>query len=363
MAELVFERHPVDCGESCISGRFGEIYRIDGRAPYPHRGVDYNVRVGTPVFAPAAGVVVPFNNDGSFGIAVCIDHPGTPWYSLYAHLSSKQVGVGDQVRTGQLLGYSGNTGFVTGPHLHWQVCRSALFPPDISQSTDPLAMLGARPAPSAGLEAFLGEVLAGLGFEATPKRVAMMLAWAAQEGISNGSNASRHLSVHWNPLATTRSGMRYPRNRDFDNGNGPGNWNTIRLAGGGTIHVGVYRDRETGIRATVDTIAQDYYANIRESLRRETGLDAAVGDFETYVGADSYGARLVAQWKSIGGAAGTSAPPAEEEEDEMADSELREAMAKREEIRAVASNMDLPTVERAWTLLREAGVIPERRAS
>jgi hypothetical protein len=358
MAELVFERHPVDCGERCITGRFGDVYRVDSRPPYQHRGVDYGVPIGTPVFAPAPGVVVPFNNDGSFGIGVCIDHPGTPWYSLYAHLSSRQVGVGDQVRVGQLLGYSGNTGFVTGPHLHWQVCRSVMFPPDISQSTDPLAMLGARPAPSAGLEPFMAEVLAGLGMEATPKRLAMMLAWAAQEGISNGSNPTRHLSVHWNPLATTRAGARYPRNLDFDNGNGPGNWNTIRLAGGGTIHVGVYRDRETGIRATVDTIAQDYYVNIRESLRRETGLDAAIPEFATYVGPDSYGARLVAQWKSIGGE-----PPEAGEEDEMADTELREAMAKREEIRAVASNMDLPTVERAWRLLREAGVIPERKAS
>lgn len=214
MAELVFERHPVDCGASCITGRFGQWYNIAGRPPYQHRGVDYGVPIGTPVVAPAPGTVVPFNNDGSFGIGVCIHHPGTPWYSLYAHLSSRQVGSGDQVRTGQLLGYSGNTGFVTGPHLHWQVCRSVLFPPDISQSTDPLAMIGSRPAPSAGLEPFIG-----------------------------------------------------------------------------------------------------------------------------------------------------GEPPTEDEEDDMADSELREAMAKREELRAVASNMDLPTVERAWRLLREAGVIPERKAS
>jgi hypothetical protein len=211
----------------------------------------------------------------------------------------------------------------------------------------------------------MAEVLAGLGMEATPKRLAMMLAWAAQEGISNGSNATRHLNVHWNPLATTRQGTRYPRNLDFNNGNGPGNWNTIRLSGGGTIHVGVYRDRETGIRATVDTLLQSYYPNIRESLRRETGLDAAVADFATYVGADSYGERLIAQWKSIGGVTEmpAPAPPDDGEEDEMAAMdavrELNAALVKREQIRGVASLPDLPTVEKAHAALVAAGIIRE----
>lgn len=131
MPEPIFIRLPVDAP---ITGGFGDWY-----GSYQHRGIDFGCPVGTPVYAPAAGRSVPFTNDGSFGNAVCLDHEGTPWFTLYAHLDAVVVSVGQLVSAGDLLGYSGNTGRTTGPHLHWQCCRSAAFPLDITQSTDPLS--------------------------------------------------------------------------------------------------------------------------------------------------------------------------------------------------------------------------------
>jgi len=136
MAELVFSRLPVPEGTS-ISGTFGQTEGF----PRPHRGLDYECPPGTPIIAPAAGVVVDFLNDGSFGIGVCLDHLDTPFFSLYAHLSEAFVGIGASVEAGDVLGLSGATGLVTGPHLHWQVCRQSTFPRDINQSADPLSFV------------------------------------------------------------------------------------------------------------------------------------------------------------------------------------------------------------------------------
>ncbi len=138
-AQLVFQRKPVD---SPVNGTFGEVYTRNDGSTYKHRGIDFECPLGTQVFAPAAGTVVLFTNDGSFGIGVCLDHEGTPWFSLFAHLSAAAVQIGDRVAAGQPIGRTGATGLVTGPHLHWQVCDSSTFPIDISRSCDPLAMFG-----------------------------------------------------------------------------------------------------------------------------------------------------------------------------------------------------------------------------
>jgi murein DD-endopeptidase MepM/ murein hydrolase activator NlpD len=132
-----------------ITGRFG-----DSGPDYPaggHRGLDIGCPEGTMVVAPIGGQVVEFVNDGSFGAGVCIDVPNTPWYVLFAHLSAAKVRPGDVVAAGQPIGLSGASGRVTGAHLHIQVCRSAAFPTDISQSADPLSFV-ATAAPG-GLEA------------------------------------------------------------------------------------------------------------------------------------------------------------------------------------------------------------------
>lgn len=133
---VLFDRMPA---EGTITGRFGQEYR-DGNRVWAHRGVDIGCPTGTPVYAPAPGMVVAFTNDGSFGIAVCLKH-ADGWHTLYAHLSRAVVSPGNYVQRGALLGYSGATGVVTGPHLHWQLSDSNSFPIDIGRSRDPLANL------------------------------------------------------------------------------------------------------------------------------------------------------------------------------------------------------------------------------
>lgn len=141
VSEPRFTRRPVD---GPITQAFGEA-----ASGYPHRGVDFGVVIGTPVYAPCAGKVVNFTNSftqwngetvRSFGNGVCIEMGGG-WWTLLAHLSEVRVNIGDTVKAGQIVGLSGNTGVSTGPHLHWQLCDSPAFPIDINQSRDPLACI------------------------------------------------------------------------------------------------------------------------------------------------------------------------------------------------------------------------------
>ncbi|WP_346773314.1 lytic exoenzyme target recognition domain-containing protein [Streptococcus tangpeifui] len=95
---------------------------------YPgHGGIDYAVPDGTPVRAARDGVV-KFAGDGSnhswmtwlAGNCILIQH-SDGMYTGYAHLSSVAVSAGNQVKQGQIIGYSGHTGYVTGPHLHFEM--------------------------------------------------------------------------------------------------------------------------------------------------------------------------------------------------------------------------------------------------
>lgn len=133
---VLFDRMPA---AGPITGGFGAWY-FDGERTWQHRGADIGCPTGTPIYAPAPGMVVAFTNDGSFGIAVCLRH-ADGWYSLYAHLSQVDVLLGQVIGRGQRIGLSGATGLVTGPHLHWQLCDSPSFPVDIARSRDPLKYL------------------------------------------------------------------------------------------------------------------------------------------------------------------------------------------------------------------------------
>ena len=85
-----------------------------------HYGIDYGIRTGNDVHACGNGKVVLAENRVSTGWSICIEHlPGL--YSLYYHLDSMSVEVGDFVKEGQLIGKSGCTGLATGPHLHWEI--------------------------------------------------------------------------------------------------------------------------------------------------------------------------------------------------------------------------------------------------
>jgi len=85
-----------------------------------HYGTDYGVPVGTPVWACGSGKVVLAEYRNSTGWSVVIEHlPGL--YSLYYHMDTLSVDLGQMVRKGQEIGKSGCTGLATGPHLHWEV--------------------------------------------------------------------------------------------------------------------------------------------------------------------------------------------------------------------------------------------------
>lgn len=85
-----------------------------------HNGADFATPPGSPVFAAAPGRVVLADLLNIRGNSVLIDH-GWGIYTLYAHLNTINVRLGDTVTMGHVIGTSGSTGRVTGPHLHWEV--------------------------------------------------------------------------------------------------------------------------------------------------------------------------------------------------------------------------------------------------
>lgn len=100
--------------------KFREVHPVLG-TPRWHHGQDFRCPVGTPVYATGAGTVFFSGNEGDgYGNQVLIDH-GYGFRSLYGHLSSFIVRPGQKINRGDLLGYSGNTGLSSGPHLHYQI--------------------------------------------------------------------------------------------------------------------------------------------------------------------------------------------------------------------------------------------------
>lgn len=91
-----------------------------------HNGIDLRASIGTPIRASLSGTVVGISNTDairgcySYGKWVMVEH-ANGLSTLYAHLSVQSVSKGQTVSTGQIIGYSGNTGYTTGPHLHFGV--------------------------------------------------------------------------------------------------------------------------------------------------------------------------------------------------------------------------------------------------
>lgn len=99
---------------------FGVRRMFNGQLASIHKGMDFRAHMGTPVRASTDGVVLLAQKLYYEGNCVVIDH-GLGLSTISMHLSRINVHVGQHVRTGQLLGLSGATGRVTGPHLHWAV--------------------------------------------------------------------------------------------------------------------------------------------------------------------------------------------------------------------------------------------------
>jgi len=119
------------------SSRFGGQRILNGVPMTPHYGADLAAPIGTPVVAPAPGVV-SFAETGLHyeGGLIMIDH-GQGLISLYLHLSKVLVSKGDMVNRGQLIGEVGMEGRATGPHLCWRLKWHG-------RNLDPTLLVGAR---------------------------------------------------------------------------------------------------------------------------------------------------------------------------------------------------------------------------
>ncbi len=103
-----------------LNSSFG--YRIDpiDNVTRFHHGQDITVKSGTPIYAPASGVVKRAYYAGGFGNHIKLDH-GNGYTTLFAHLSKIKVKHGQRVERGEIIGLTGNTGRSTAPHLHYEI--------------------------------------------------------------------------------------------------------------------------------------------------------------------------------------------------------------------------------------------------
>lgn len=109
-----------------VSAGYGQKGSIWSRGY--HTGTDYAVPTGTKVYAAAAGTVSKSQHGSgshSYGLYVAIEH-GNGYVSIYAHLSQALVSPGQTVERGQLIARSGESGHVTGPHLHFEVQKNGV---------------------------------------------------------------------------------------------------------------------------------------------------------------------------------------------------------------------------------------------
>jgi len=103
-----------------LSASFGN--RMDPFTGQPdfHPGLDVSTPTGTPIHAPADGVVISCADKGGYGHSIVLDH-GNGILTRYGHLASYVVKAGQRVRRGDILGAVGSTGRSTGPHLHYEI--------------------------------------------------------------------------------------------------------------------------------------------------------------------------------------------------------------------------------------------------
>ncbi|NEC85941.1 LysM peptidoglycan-binding domain-containing M23 family metallopeptidase [Streptomyces sp. SID12501] len=125
-----------------VSGAtIGTGYRVAGSmwSSGYHTGVDFVVPTGTSLKAVGAGTVVSAGWGGAYGNQVVIQL-ADGYYAQYAHLSQLSVSAGQSVTEGQQIGFSGATGNVTGPHLHFEIRTT----PDYGSDVDPVAYLRSK---------------------------------------------------------------------------------------------------------------------------------------------------------------------------------------------------------------------------
>ncbi|TVQ15125.1 MAG: M23 family metallopeptidase [Bacteroidetes bacterium] len=114
---------PIEKGTQRLVSGFGMRIHPIYKTLRMHSGVDFTAPTGTPIYAPGNGVVTTVErNRHGYGLMIVIDH-GYGYETLYAHMSKFEVKRGQHVKRGEIIGYVGNTGVSTAPHLHYEVIR------------------------------------------------------------------------------------------------------------------------------------------------------------------------------------------------------------------------------------------------
>ena len=181
------------------SGAYGER-RSGGRT---HKGIDVALPVGTPLKAVMDGTVSAAGSgtgERSYGLYVVIQHSGGK-STLYAHMSRIQVKVGDTVVKGQIIGLSGNTGFSTGPHLHFELGVNGTH-------TNPAAYVGLAYGPGgtkgnpSALDGNDGSI-SGAGSSAVVPNNFISASWA---GVTGGSQSIKDVVLSGGSLGSLPTG-------------------------------------------------------------------------------------------------------------------------------------------------------------
>ncbi|MFN4215043.1 murein hydrolase activator EnvC family protein [Exiguobacterium sp.] len=126
-----------------VSSRFGPRANPLTGAPESHRGIDIVNATGTPIVAAAPGIVVKAAPATGYGNVVFVSHVlgGQVWTTVYGHLDSITVAPGQTLSAGQTVGTLGNTGWSTGPHLHFELHRGE-WAPGQPNAVDPGPYIG-----------------------------------------------------------------------------------------------------------------------------------------------------------------------------------------------------------------------------
>jgi len=127
-------RQPIRGDQARLTSGFGVRYHPLLNTRKLHTGVDWSAPIGTPIAAAGNGVIEEAGHKGQYGNYIRIRH-ANGYQTAYAHMSRLAPGAapGVRVRQNQIIGYSGNTGFSTGPHLHYEVLIN-------NQFVDPLSI-------------------------------------------------------------------------------------------------------------------------------------------------------------------------------------------------------------------------------
>ena len=116
-----------------ITSSFGKARVYNDTLKGYHSGTDFRAKVGTPIIASNDGIIILAKDRFYSGNSIIIDH-GQGIYTCYYHMSKFNVKKGDEVKRGQILGLSGSSGRVTGPHLHFSARVSGI-------QVDPLQLI------------------------------------------------------------------------------------------------------------------------------------------------------------------------------------------------------------------------------